>query len=57
MLFGEREFNIFAWENGTNFDASTQGADVVAQWSEFDFGTLSETGNYALLDWRGFCLP
>jgi hypothetical protein len=52
-LFGERKFNVFVWKDGANFDVSAEGADVVTQCSEFDFGAFFETGNFALLHFHG----
>jgi len=28
-LFSERDFNIFVWKDGTNFDVLAKGADVI----------------------------
>jgi|GEM_PF-1105409 hypothetical protein len=52
-LFREREFDVFVWEDGANFDMSAEGADVVTQCSEFDLGAFFEAGNFALLHLHG----
>ena len=52
-LFSERDFNVFVREDGTNFDVSAQGADIIAQCSKFDFGAFFEAGNFALLHLHG----
>ena len=52
-LFGKRQFNVFVWKNGANFDVSAEGADVVTQCSKFDFGAFFEAGNFALLHLHG----
>ena len=52
-LFSKRDLDVLVGEDGTNFDVSAQGADVIAQRSKFDFGTLFKSGNFALLHLHG----
>jgi len=49
-LFGERKLNVFVRKDGANFDVSAEGADVIPQRSELDFGALFKPRNFALLD-------
>jgi len=53
MLFGEREFHVFVWEDGADFDVPAKRTHVVPQCPKFHFGTLFEPGDFALLYLHG----
>jgi hypothetical protein len=52
-LFRKRELDVFVREDSTNFDMTSKGADVISQRPEFDFGTLFQSGDFALLHLHG----